>query len=208
VVKLRAPGPDPQEIAERREQERLQRSFDHPEDELERSGVGKRYLSCSFETFQGGEQIKTFCEGLIEKATDLVLIGNTGSGKTHLAVSILREHVKRDRKGQFITVPELLMEIRKSYKGDSFDDESRIMGRYAEASLLVLDDLGAEKTTDWSVDRLYLIIDRRYREAMPTIITTNLTLDEIGKNISMRISSRLSGMKVVRVNLPDWRKKR
>ncbi len=194
-------GPDKEEI---KAQARRRALFDHPEEAMRKAGVGMRYISCSFESFQGGEPLKELCR----TPGDLVLIGNTGSGKTHLAVSVLREWVRVGKEAQFITAPELLMEIRESYRAESYRDESEIIDRYGAVGMLVLDDLGAEKTTDWSVDRLYLIIDRRYRDALPTVVTTNLSLEQIEKQLSPRIASRLSGMRVVTVKLPDWRKKR
>jgi DNA replication protein DnaC len=74
--------------------------------------------------------------------------------------------------------------------------------------LLVLDDLGAEKTTEFAITTLYIIIDRRIRDAKRTIITTNLSLKEIEDKLDARIASRLSGMQNVKISMPDYRKKR
>jgi DNA replication protein DnaC len=73
---------------------------------------------------------------------------------------------------------------------------------------LCLDDLGAEKTTEYAITTLYLIIDRRIRNEMQTIITTNLSLDEIEATLGARIASRLAEMKIIKINMPDYRKKR
>ena len=108
----------------------------------------------------------------------------------------------------FVTVPELLFEIRQTFKDDSFESEKSIVDKYSGVSLLVLDDLGAEKTTEWAESTLYLIIDRRNRDEKWTIVTSNLTLPEIEQTLGARIASRLSDMKVVNIKLPDYRKKR
>jgi len=222
---------DAQEHAERRKQEReravaaqreaeIKDRQDNPEKHLAQIGVGKRHLSCSFASYQGGDKIKAVCKEFLHTPFDLVLSGGAGSGKTHLAVAVLRELVRsckildgtegwcnKDRKGCFISVPELLAKIRATYS-DQDGDEERLIDTYASVKYLVLDDLGAEKSTEWSITTLYLIIDRRYREMLPTIVTTNLTVDEIGQGLSRRIASRLASGKVVTIKAPDYRMKR
>jgi DNA replication protein DnaC len=107
-------------------------------------------------------------------------------------------------------MPELLMEIRATYNVKKKDapTEEEVVEKYSRCGVLVLDDLGAEKVTDFSITTLYLIIDRRNRDLRPTIVTTNLSLQEIGEKIDGRISSRLSEMKIVHLALPDYRKRR
>ena len=98
---------------------------------------------------------------------------------------------------------------KKDFDDDNRDEtESDVLDKYSSCELLILDDLGSEKTSDFTIQSLYLIIDRRYRNLKPTIITTNLTLPEIGEKIDARIASRLSEMKVIEINMPDYRKKR
>jgi DNA replication protein DnaC len=93
----------------------------------------------------------------------------------------------------FVAVPELLLSLRESYsKNDT--SEGEIISKYTEGSLLVLDDLGAEKSTEWSINILYIIIDRRYRDEKKTIITSNLSLDELADKLDDRIASRIAGM--------------
>ena len=208
-----------EKIAAQREAEIRERQ-DNPEKYLVTVGVGKRHLSCSFDSYQGGEKIKAACQEFLRSPFDLVLSGGAGSGKTHLAVAVLRELVRlckvldgpaawcgNDRKGCFVSAPELLAKIRATYS-DPNGDEEGLIDKYASVKYLVLDDLGAEKSTEWSISTLYLIIDRRYREMLPTIVTTNLTVDEIGQGLSRRIASRLSSGKVINIKAPDYRKRR
>ena len=204
-----------EEKAQRAEQERLQNIKDHPEKTLTACGVGRRYLSCSFETFRGAEKFKAICKTLIEKPESIVLTGDTGSGKTHLAVAILREFVTAGkvispRDAIFTTVPDLLLSIRSGF-GDSSgftQSEEDFVNSYAKTPFLILDDLGAEKSTEWATATLSAIIDKRYRELLPTVYTTNLTLDEIGNQLSRRISSRMSDAKIIKLSMPDYRRKR
>jgi DNA replication protein DnaC len=178
-------------------------------------GVGKRYLSCSFETFKGADKVKAVCKALVEKPESIVLTGDTGSGKTHLAVAILRESVKAGKvinsKGAiFTTVPDLLLSIRSGFGNSSGFEQSEedFVNEYAKTPFLILDDLGAEKSTEWATATLSAIIDKRYRELLPTVYTTNLTLDEISNQLSRRISSRMSEAKIIKLSMPDYRRKR
>jgi len=203
------PETDPEEL---RKEKIRQEHRDKPEPVLTEIGVGRRHVHCSFDTYQGKENVVSACTKFLVDPVDIVLTGSPGTGKTHLAVAILRElvresKIRRDAHARFVPVPELLAEIRASYRDDG-PDERDIMDRYSQLPYLVLDDLGAEKTTEWSITTLYLIIDRRYRDMRPTVVTTNLTLDQIAGTLSERISSRLASGKIITIKAPDYRMKR
>jgi len=207
-----------------------------------------RFRGCSFDNFIGGDAAKEQCRAFVEKYTrevgrknpwegcysrpdidgypgSILLSGNTGCGKTHLAAAICRELVSQGKSGDtfFITVPELLLSIRSTFGvnkisrskwiseergGEIPETEDEIIDAYSSIELLILDDLGAEKSSDYTISTLYLIIDRRYRNMLPTIITSNLTIAEIGDKLDARIASRLSEMTVIKINMPDRRKQR
>lgn len=97
---------------------------------------------------------------------------------------------------QWITVPDLLLEIRGSFNSaDPQNSEKGIVNEFSDwKKVLVLDDLGAEKSTEWSMATLFTIINRRYENIAPTIITSNLSLDELSRHIGDRITSRIVGM--------------
>lgn len=138
--------------------------------------------------------------------------GSVGVGKSHMAVALMRSHLAtikpeydEQRKGYylhdcellqpiFIEVPELLLEIRDSYKDKGTMSEKEIVDYYTMTPFLVLDDLGVEKASDFSTLMLYLIINRRCTQKKQTIITSNLNLEEIKERLSDRISSRIKGM--------------
>lgn len=135
----------------------------------------------------------------LEPLTDsLYLTGPRGTGKTHMAAAIIREIVldktpSHSLSGlQWTSAPDLLLEIRATFRDGSERSEKEIIEQYSNCKLLVLDDLGAEKTSGWSLQTLYTIIDRRYREERQTIITSNLSLDELAAQVDDRIASRLS----------------
>ena len=146
-------------------------------------------------------------------------------GKTYVAVALMREKISGDNEAIFthpdgvtkvyvpayprmISVPDLLLEIRECFSGRTGDSESSLIEKYAGKKCLILDDLGVEKTTEWSLQTLYTIIDRRYREEKQTLITSNLTLNEIAEKVGDRIASRIAGMcKVVEIKGRDRRLK-
>lgn len=162
-------------------------------------GIPKLYADCSLETYRGNDRLIT---ALRECRTDgIVLRGPTGCGKTHLAIAIIRDN------GVFITVPDLLLKIRSSFQGGG-ETEEEIIRHYSSLPTLVLDDFGAEKTSEFAITTLYIILDRRIRDCRRTIITTNLTQDQIEETFGARIASRLAGMENIKINMPDHRKRR
>lgn len=145
----------------------------------------------------------------------MFISGKTGSGKTHLACAILADLFYRgkiaDKKGtikrqDFITAPELLLKIKHTFDGHG--DEAELISWYSFGDLLVLDDFGAEKASDWSNNVLYVILNRRYRNCLPTIITSNLSPQEVENEHGARIASRIMCGNIFVIDAPDYRKKK
>lgn len=212
--------------AARRRTERLRTELNNPKKPtlIERiariNGVPAKYLESDFMSFAGNDKLVSELDKW--SGGSVVLFGNTGCGKTHLAVAMMKKsisahiHAEIERNSsqpksyepRFKSAPELLLEIREAFRPGAEESEREIINRYCTADLLVLDDLGSEKTSEYSIATLYLIIDRRDRELMPTIITTNLSQKEIEEKLGARIASRLAGMRNYKINMPDYRKKR
>lgn len=129
-----------------------------------------------------------------EESPGLLLRGGTGSGKTHVAVAIMKEAMRRGYSAHYANFSDLLSRIRDSYHENSKESEGALLALIDSVDLLVLDDVGAENTTDWVRDRLYLIINRRYENARPVIITTNCEEAELEARIGPRTASRLYEM--------------
>jgi DNA replication protein DnaC len=176
---------------------------------LRKIGVGKRYYDCSFDNFHGGDKYIEFCwDWYIKREESIFFTGSFGCGKTHLAVALCRELIKCSElySVRFEFSIDLLYQIRKTFS--SSEDTDSLINQLANVDYLVIDDLGAEKTTEWSIETMSLIIDRRDREMRPTIITSNLSLGEVAEKISGRIASRMANGKIVKIEMPDYRRKR
>ena len=133
----------------------------------------------------------------------LLITGNYGCGKTHLAASIANQAVSLGIPTLFLTAPDLLDWLRFAYS----DPETTFEQRFEEIrniQLLILDDFGTENATPWSQEKLFQIFNYRYLNRLPMVITTNHDLDSIEK----RISSRLQDPDLVQrifISAPDYR---
>jgi DNA replication protein DnaC len=133
----------------------------------------------------------------------LLLRGGYGSGKTHLAAAISNFAVGMGVPTLFLTVPDLLDMLRFSYDSEDTTFERRF-DEIRTAPLLVLDDFGTQNVTGWAQEKLFQIINFRYINKLPLVVTTNLGLDEI----DARMRSRLIDPELVtdvRINAPDYR---
>jgi len=207
------------------------------EDPLARCRIPPRYEHCTLESFEPGsaslrsalEKAVAFCEGYPHLGADeglgLLFTGDNGVGKTHLAVAVLRELVTRKgASGQFWDFHGLIREIKSSYDPETKTTELMVLQPVVEADVLVLDDLGAWKMTDWMNDTLFFVLNGRYMAKRPTVITTNyqdVTREEVlaadsmrrreflVERIGQRLRSRLMEMcLVVRIQGSDHRQAR
>lgn len=179
-------------------------------------GVSERFRSRTFATFQATPATKPavnlcrrFCTAvkLDPKVPGLLLKGNCGTGKTHLAVAILRETAESGIPGMFVVVPDLLAKLRSSF-GQKDGKAAELVEAAKNAPLLVLDDLGAEDPKPWVTELIYVLINHRYEHMLPTIITTNYDGKRIADVFGLRVASRLSEMTVpVNIRAEDYRMK-
>ena len=134
--------------------------------------------------------------------TGLLLRGNTGTGKTHLIRAIGHVALAQHKHLLYTSVPFLLERLRPN-SGVSMD---AVMDLHLKAELVIWDDVGAEKETEWTLDRLYLLLDARYEANKPLLATSNYTLKELETQLGARITSRLLEMCAVwEVKGPDER---
>jgi DNA replication protein DnaC len=206
-------------------------------DPAARCRIPPRYEHCTLESFDPGnasltaalEKALAFCSGYPHLGADeglgLLFCGDNGVGKTHLAVAVLRELVtNRGARGQYWDFHELIREIKSSYDPETKTTELQVLEPVVETDVLLLDDLGAWKMTDWMNDTLFYILNSRYMAKRPTVITTNyqdvtreeaLAADSLRRReflverIGQRLRSRLMEMcLIVRVTGSDHRQAR
>ena len=137
----------------------------------------------------------------------LSLHGPYGVGKTHLAVAAAAERENRGDEVFFATVADLLDYLRATFAPDSPVSHDDLLDRIRTADVLVLDDMGAERSTPFAEDKLFQIVGYRYEERLPTIITTSHQIEDIAA-ARPRIASRLQDPLVVTewpIEAPDYR---
>lgn len=193
-------------VAEEREKEREKAwRRERVSSLIKTSGIKGLMLDMTFGAFDqklsgaAHDIAKEYAEKFGKETTrGLLLYGKAGSGKTHLAVAIARHLIEqRMIPVRFARIVDLLSEIRQTFDENEryrTENEADLIQKYISVPLLILDDLGAEKTTDWVRQLLYQIIDERWIEQKPIIVTSNLNLEEIEARFEERIASRIAGM--------------
>ncbi len=201
---------------------------------LERARIPKRYEHCELSNFEfEGPHRRLaparmaackFVEEYPLDNTGLLLIGPIGTGKTHLAVGIIKELMGgKGASCLFYDYRELLKEIQNSYNSSVQVTELEVLRPVFESEVLVLDELGAVKPTEWVWDTVSLILNTRYNNNRTTIITTNFDdkpagtvagpraaarEETLGDRIGERMRSRLHEMcRIVRLDGEDFRQK-
>ncbi len=134
----------------------------------------------------------------------LVLHGSYGTGKTHLAAAIANVRLARGQPVLFVVAPDLLDYLRAAFSPQSDVTFDQRFEEVRSTPLLILDDLGAHSTTPWAQEKLYQIINHRYNARLPTVITTNLRLQDLDE----RVHSRLADTEIselIHILAPDFR---
>jgi DNA replication protein DnaC len=122
----------------------------------------------------------------------LWLMGDVGTGKTSLAMLVSKAALEHGRSVAIYSLPRLLSRIRRTYDADTgeqgYDD---FIERLTNVDLLHVDDLGAEKSSEWVLEQLYAIVDARYEQERSMVVTTNLDQPALEEQIGARTVSRL-----------------
>ena len=138
--------------------------------------------------------LRTFAERFKRGCSEnYLLLGGTGLGKTHLSTSLAKTVIERGYDVVYTTVINMLDDFeRKRFSSQNADTE-HLTDRYFECDLLIIDDLGCELSTQFTVSSLYNLINTRLNEGSSTVLNTNLSPDELQKRYDNRITSRILG---------------
>lgn len=191
--------------------------------------IPKRYEHCSLDNFRDAQPVLRNAKKRVQEFIDLwpnvpegkglLLMGGCGAGKTHLAVAALLEIINSGKPGRvlFANFQDLIQEIQASFDSDEVPSKGEILRPLLEADLLVLDELGSQKPTQFVQDILYYVINTRYNEERATIFTTNYLdhpadpkVEKLEERISTRLRSRLAEMadRVDFTGVSDYRRNR
>lgn len=156
------------------------------------SGMGERFKRRTFDTYECKTDTQRKCFARAKEYADnfdahlsdgsgLFIAGSVGTGKTHLAAAISLQLLNQGVPVIFRTAMDMLGDIKRAYSGEV--SESAVLNEYKQAKLLVIDDLGKERMTEWAAAVLYGIINARYENMLPTIVTTNFSTGDLLKSL-------------------------
>ncbi len=168
------------------------------------SNIPRRYYpNCTFETFyeknntvlkSARNRVREFADAwpMTNEGRGLLLIGGCGAGKTHLAVAVLVEIIHSGKSGRvlFCNFQELIQEIQASFDADAAVGKSEILRPLLEADLLVLDELGSVRPSQFVQDIIYYVINSRYNAVRTTIFTTNVPDKADDEGLEHKIGTR------------------
>lgn len=134
----------------------------------------------------------------------LVLLGGYGCGKTHLAVAIANRCTENNLSSLFVVVPDLLDHLKATYSPHSTVSYDQRFEEIRTAPLLILDDLGTQASTPWAQEKLFQIFNYRYNARLPTVVTSNCSLEELDRRIRSRMVDPMLS-RIVTILAPDFR---
>ena len=166
------------------------------------SVIPARYRGVSFERPPVTEidamivrAVRAFCDEIGDKLAagrGLWLMGDVGTGKTTLAMLVSKAALESGRSVAIYSLPKLLARVRRTYDADPGEDSYlELFERLTSVDLLHIDDLGAEKRSDWVLEQLYALVNERYEAQRSMLVTTNLDQGELEEQIGARTVSRL-----------------
>ncbi|PKN23201.1 MAG: DNA replication protein DnaC [Deltaproteobacteria bacterium HGW-Deltaproteobacteria-3] len=181
---------------------------------LKRMAIPPRFANCSFDNFavESAKQ-QTALDACRSYADDfqqmhtrgvcMVLRGNIGTGKNHLACAIARQVSAQGYSSLLLTVAEIIQRIRATWDRQSQETEAEVIERFAEVNLLILDEVGRQYGSEAEKITQFQVIDARYRAMRPTIIISNLLPAEISTYLGGAAYDRLRENDGILVNF-DW----
>lgn len=200
------------EIKKREEAEKKWKQQERIKNNRQKSGFPPKQKKQTFDNFSERQGIRkalsisrAFAERFPNVTRGILFVGSCGSGKTHLASAIGNEVLNKGYTVKFIPAYELYTAVLNTYK--SFDEsEDEVTEPYKRCKLLIIDDIGTTPPTDKSKAVLHSIIEYRMNYEKPTILTSNLTLDELADKLDSRTIDRIpEGFKTILLQAMSYR---
>ncbi len=152
--------------------------------------IPARYANTEYEHVP--ESVRALFESMINTRKGIFMHGDVGTGKTHIAYALHKNAPKAKMRTRFWNTVELFRDIREEISRDRYAKEHPVEKCLEWEGILILDDVGVEKTTDFVVESFYLIVNKRYNDMLPMIITSNYSLDALADKVGDRIVSRIA----------------
>lgn len=182
---------------------------------LKRSGVWPRFREKRLTDLEDSKALKqlceTYCTNWKENAAKgwwLYLWGNIGAGKTHTATAVSNELIQNHLvQVLFLNLWEVAQRVKNTFEKETKQQDSTLFEDMKKVELLVIDDIGVEKVSDWLAEQIYLVVNHRYENRLPMIVTSNQSLEDLARTHRPQICSRLQEMcRVVKFTGTDRRK--
>lgn len=171
------------------------------------SKMGERFKNRTFDNFNvtpenrvAFNNCKKYAEAFknLKNGVGLILTGGVGTGKTHLVAAVANKLITNHVPVVFGTLVSLLDKVKQSYQGKG-QDEWEILDLYSTVNLLIIDDLGKERPTEWTLEKLYSIVNDRYERLRPIIVTTNFEKEALIDRLTTKENSSTAEAVVSRI---------
>lgn len=191
------------QMAAEREERQAEEKKKNLERRLGRSGIPLRFQSKTFEGYSaensGQKKALATCMAYADNFDDnyktgrsLLLLGKAGTGKTHLAAAIAMQVIRQsEMHAAYITLHDMLADIRATYDGNSERTEADVMSVFGDFDLLIIDEIGSTKSSEFELATLFRVINSRYENMMPTIVVSNLSPQQLPDAMGDRCVDRL-----------------
>lgn len=184
------------------------------------AGIPERFKQRTLETYvvdtnnSKQQKIFNFCKDyaanfqqIRKTGQSFMMLGTVGTGKTHLSIGVALEVMKNGNSAVFSSASKIFRAIKDTYHKGSHQKESEVMAIYTQCDLLIIDEVGVQRGSDFEKETFFDVINERYENMRPTIILSNLTIEEIKVFLGERVFDRLreNGGKAFLLDWPSYR---